>query len=135
MKIPQMIAWNLYHAVSKVHKDTQKGSVLYPFGRNLTRLQASFDACMEWIKADKLDHKWKGDTLPFSDKAFVTRFNNYLNTEVTEFEPYRFDGKEVMSLIDGITGEEERIISLLYIGNEVESKEPTTEVAEESTSS
>jgi hypothetical protein len=117
-----MLTWNLFHIVKKVHTQTEKGKVRYPFGQNLKRLQPHFDSALEWIRSDKLDHDWDGDEIPYGDREFVKRFDTYLKEEVVEFEPYYFP-EALSEFIDGITGNEEPILALLYKENEPAKKE------------
>jgi hypothetical protein len=132
MQIQFFRAWQTYPILDLVYKHSPSGKLRYAVKQNAKNLAPHYESCMEWIRSDKLDHKWEGDAIPFGDKEFVARFETFLLEEKVEFEPYRFS-ESLMEFADGITGEQENALAWLFTENAP--KEPATEVAEESTSS
>lgn len=118
-------AWQALPILTALHTNSESGKLRYASKQNIKGLAPHYESCMEWIRSDKLDHKWEGDNIPFDSKDFVARFEDYLLAEMVDFEPYRFP-EELMRFADGITGTQENAIAWLFTEN-APTKQPDTQ--------
>jgi hypothetical protein len=129
MKIQMYIVWQSYPILDKLYADSTSGKLRYAAKQNAKRMASDHESCMEWIRSDKLDHKWEGGAIPFEDKEFVARFETYLLEEKVEFEPYVFS-EDLMQFADGITGAQENTIAWLFAENQPKKEEASAEEVE-----
>jgi hypothetical protein len=123
MQIQIFRAWQTLPVLNVIYKESTSGKLRYAAKQNAKGLEPHYESCMEWIRSDKVDHKWEGDAIPFSDKAFIGRFEDYLLEEMVEFTPYYFT-EGLMEFADGITGDQENMVSWLFSENKPEEKKP-----------
>lgn len=115
-KVQIFRAWQTLPILNELYASSTSGKLRYAVKQNAKGLASHHESCMEWIRNDKLDHKWEGDAIPFDDKDFVARFEEYLLSEMISFEPYRFS-EELMQFADGITGVQEAALAWLFTEN------------------
>jgi hypothetical protein len=83
------------------------GRLKYAVKRNLRKFESHFEDTLEWLKADAMDNDWKvEENLPLEDADFRTRFEEYLNTNHADIEPFHIHEVD-LQYVDGITGKEE----------------------------
>jgi len=87
-------------------------------------MQPFWDDIIEWIRADKEEHKWEptlGAEGPSDGDEFYTRFENFLldTDEMVDYTPYTFS-EDLMEFADGISGSQELLISWLFTENQVQ---------------
>lgn len=130
MQVQYFRFWQSYPILNLIYANSSSGKLRYVVKKGARKMQEYHEDIMEWIRSDKLDHGWEGDAIPFKDKDFIARFEDYLLETRVEFEPHYFS-EELMQFADGITGEQENAIAWLFEENRPEEKAPATEGEQE----
>jgi len=124
MKIQYGVIWQSKPILEKLFMTSESGKLRRRCKHNVKQMQPFWDDIVEWIKADKEEHKWEpvpgGDGPPDGD-AFYGRFKDFLSDEdeVVDYTPYTFS-EELMEFADGINGGQELAIAWLFAENQVQ---------------
>lgn len=130
MEVQYIRVWQAHPVLNKIFGTTKFGKLRYAVKQNAKRMADHFDSILEWVRSDKLDHKWEGDNIPFEDKAFLERFEEYLLNERGTFDPYYFP-EEWMQHADDINGFDEINVAWLFEENKPKPEDPKAEVEED----
>lgn len=122
MKIQYAIIWRSKPILEKLFMTSESGKLRRRCKHNVKQMQPFWDDIIEWIKADREEHKWEpspGSEGPPDGDAFYGRFEDFLlsTDEMVEYTPYTFS-EELMEFADGITGEQEIAIAWLFTENQ-----------------
>jgi len=122
MEIQYYLIWKSKPILEKLFMTSESGKLRRRCKHNVKQMQPFWDDIIEWIKADKEEHKWEplpGKEWPPDGDAFYKRFEDFLlsTDEMVEYTPYTFS-EELMEFADGITGQQELDISWLFTENE-----------------
>lgn len=124
MKIQYGVIWQSKPILETLFMTSESGKLRRRCKHNVKQMQPFWDDIVEWIKADKEEHKWEpvpgGDGPPDGDE-FYKRFEAFLRDtdEAVEYTPYTFS-EELMEFADGITGKQELAIAWLFTENQVQ---------------
>jgi hypothetical protein len=113
MNVSYLAIFNSKPILERAYMGSTSGRLKYAVKKNLRKFESHFEDTLEWLKADAMDNGWKIEgTLPLTDADFRTRFEEYLNTNHADIEPFYIHEAD-LQYVDVITGEEEITIGWL----------------------
>jgi len=113
MKVSYLAIFNSKPVLERAYMQSKSGRLNYAIKKNLRKFEPHFEDTLEWLKADAMDNDWKIEAaLPLDNAEFRARFEEYLNTNQADIEPFHIHESDLQHT-NGITGEEELAIGWL----------------------